>query len=280
MNYYCYHTHSKFCDGASSLREMTEAAKANGVKKLGFSAHSPIPFENSWSLKMENFQSYTSEIEQLKKDFKGQIDLFAGMEADYTPGLSYSFDYLRKLGKLDFLIGSVHLVKGIENDQIWFIDGPSINYELGLESVFHGDIRTAVGAYFSQIQEMISTQNIDIIGHVDKIKMHNRNRYFSEEDEWYVSHVDKTIGLIRQSGAVVEVNTRGIYKGRSDSLFPGVKWLERFNHYGIPVTISTDAHHTSEILKGYDEAVLFLKEIGFKKIYFFDNFKWEECSLQ
>ncbi len=279
MDYYCIHTHSKFCDGASTLREMTEAAIQNGVKILGFSAHNPIHYENDWSLKVENYPAYVAEINRLKQEYKGKIILLAGMEADYTPGLSYSEKYLRQLGNLDYVIGSIHLVKKSDSDQIWYIDGPSIHYETGLDEIYHFDIKSAVADYYSQVQEMIVTQKPDLIGHVDKVRMHNRNRYFHEDESWYVAHVEKTIEIIRQSGIVVEVNTRGIYKGRSDSLFPGRAWLERFNRLNIPVTVSTDAHQTSEIIKGYDSAVAELKEIGFNNIVAFDGTKWNPVAI-
>ena len=53
--------------------------------------------------------------------------------------------------------------------------------------------------------------------------MHNRGEFFREDEEWYISLLMETLELIKESGCVVEVNTRGLYKKRSDSLFPGVK---------------------------------------------------------
>ena len=45
-----YHTHSTYCDGKASPREMVDFAVAHGFTALGFSGHSPLPFENTYSI--------------------------------------------------------------------------------------------------------------------------------------------------------------------------------------------------------------------------------------
>ena len=70
-------------------------------------------------------------------------------------------------------------------DELWFIDGPDKNYVIGIENIFNNDIKKAVTNYYRQIQEMVITQKPDIIGHLDKIKMNNKARFFSEDEKWY-----------------------------------------------------------------------------------------------
>lgn len=120
--------------------------------------------------------------------------------------------------------------------------------------------------------EMVASQKPDIIAHLDKIKMHNKNRYFSEEESWYKDLVWKTLKFISsESDCIVEVNTRGLYKQRSDTYFPSPAVLEQIHHLKIPVTISTDAHHPDELGLFFIEAVTMLKEIGFRELVFFDG---------
>lgn len=53
----------------------------------------------------------------------------------------------------------------------------------------------------------------DILGHIDKIKMRNTdNRYFSDTDAWYRKARDDTLDVAAETGVVVEVNTRSMYK--------------------------------------------------------------------
>ena len=37
------HTHTTYCDGKNTPREMIEAAMAKGLLRIGFSGHSPSP---------------------------------------------------------------------------------------------------------------------------------------------------------------------------------------------------------------------------------------------
>jgi histidinol-phosphatase (PHP family) len=126
---------------------------------------------------------------------------------------------------------------------------------------------------------MILTQKPDIIGHLDKIKMHNRNRYFQEDENWYVQLVDETLDLIKANQCVVEVNTRGIYKKRSDSLYPGPEILKKINAMKIPVTISSDAHKPNELSLYFEETKRLLSEMGFKSLSLITTDGWKEVPL-
>jgi histidinol-phosphatase (PHP family) len=88
--------------------------------------------------------------------------------------------------------------------------------------------------------------------------------------------VDLTLELIKKSGTIVEVNTRGIYKGRSEELFPGTKILQKIRQLGIPVTISADAHRPEELSLYFNEAFTILKNIGFDRLMFFTRVGWVE----
>ena len=52
------------------------------------------------------------------------------------------------------------------------------------QDFFQGNVKKAVRQFFDQTNAMIETQQFEIIGHFDKIKMHNRNRFFSDDDKW------------------------------------------------------------------------------------------------
>jgi len=117
---------------------------------------------------------------------------------------------------------------------------------------------------------MIATQNLDIIAHFDKIKMHNKNRYFSEEENWYKDLVWKTLKYISQeTDCIIEVNTRGLYKKRAETFFPSPEILEQVHHLNIPITLSSDAHKPDEMDGFYSEAIELLCNIGFKELIYF-----------
>ena len=273
-----YHTHSHYCDGKGELREYVELALANSFGALGFSGHAPLPFSNSFSIHDENYLSYCNEVRALKEEYRGKIDLQLGLEIDYVPGVCDNFRPLIEKGGLDYFIGGIHLVTNPEEtellradpvnaaEHIWFIDGPrQETYDEGLQRVFHGDIRKGVTAFFHQSNAMIESQKPPIVAHFNKIVMHNRDRYFLEEDKWYLDLVYETIELIRETGCIAEVNTRGIYKGRHDDYYPSKSLLKYMDGKGIPVIVSTDAHQPSDILRT-EGAHEYLREIGYHNV--------------
>lgn len=275
-----YHTHSRFSDGSSAPRDYVEEALKQGFTTLGFSEHSVLPFENTFALQQGTEQDYVSEISWLKQEFSANLEILLALEADYIPGMSTGFSALKRGLGLDYIIGSVHLVKNSHPDKLWFIDGPRREtYDDGLNELFGGDIRKGVTAYWHQINQMLVNEEFDIVGHLDKIKMHNQGRWFNESDEWYTSLVKETVALIAEKGVIVEVNTRGIYKGRSESLFPGEYILKLLHERGIPVTISSDAHQPAEISLLFDEAKSTLQSCGYGETFHFSKGSWKPVSF-
>ncbi|MFH0865465.1 MAG: histidinol-phosphatase [Bacteroidota bacterium] len=279
MNYFNFHTHTIYCDGKAQPEDYVKEAVKRKMSALGFSCHSPLPFDNGYSIKEHNIEKYVSEIRALKEKYNKQINIFLGFEFDYVPGLSDDVYLLKQRMATDYVIGSVHLVRNRENGRLWFIDGPEKNYLTGLQDTFNNDIKLAVQAYYYQISEMVLTQNPDIIGHIDKIKMHNKNRFFSEDEDWYKDLINQLLDIVQKNGCVVEVNTRGIYRKRCDSLYPGVNILKKIYKRNIPVTISSDAHLPVELILYYDETIGILKDIGFNSIKYFSGKIWQDIPL-
>jgi len=275
-----FHTHTNYCDGSSSPEEYVIAAIKGGLSSLGFSGHAPVPFENNFAIKdISSLTAYADEIRELKKKYSGEISIFLGLEADFIPGITMEFKNFRRDFGLDYIIGSVHLVKNDKND-FWFIDGSDHSiWEDGLKKFFDSDITKAVSQYYHQINMMIETQKPDVIGHLDKIKMHNRDTYFSESSSWYTGLVKETLDIIKQNDLIVEVNTRGIYKKRSDSYFPGLNILKGMLEMNIPLTISADAHKPEEVSLGIDHASKALLEIGYREVFIYTEKGWKGVPI-
>ena len=274
-----YHTHSRFSDGSAEPVEYIEEAILQGFTSLGFSEHSALPFENTFALKNGSEQKYVTEINRLRELYNDRLEVLLALEADYIPGISTGFQEQKVALGLDYVIGSVHLVKNPDGE-LWFIDGPKREtYDNGLNQLFGGDIRKGVTAYWHQINQMLQEEKFEIIGHFDKIKMHNQGRWFNEDESWYTRLVNETIDLIDEKGVMVEVNTRGIYKGRSTSLFPGEVILRQLSERNIPVILSSDAHHPSEISLYFEEALEVMRSCGLKSIRVFDEGKWQEQTI-
>ncbi len=281
MPNYNLHQHSLYSDGNAQPEKYIEKATELGFSAIGFTEHSPLPFDNPFSLKQENVKKYIAEIDSLKQIYDGKIKIYRALEMDFIPGMSEDFDYWANECKTDYLIGSVHLVSPKNGNPLWFTDGPDPKiYDEGIQIFFGGDVKKAVKTFFHQTNQMIETQTFDIIGHFDKIKMHNADRFFSDKDKWYQNFLDETLELIKAKNLIVEINTRGIYKKRSDKLFPDGYALKRVKYLNIPIIISSDAHKPEEINSLFDFTVDYLKKLGFKEMMGFENNKWTHLQLK
>ena len=276
-----HHTHSFFCDGSDEPEAYVIQAVRAGFHTLGFSSHAPVPFRNNFAIQDNHqLEKYCSAIRGLKVKYAGDIRICLGLEIDYIKGMTSDFESLRHDHGLDFVIGSVHLVSNGSDRSLWFIDGPRVeSFDNGLRDVFQGDIRKAVTTFYGQTNQMILSQKPDIVGHLDKVKMHNNERYFREDESWYRSLVMESLDVIRQCGVITEVNTRGIYKKRSMDLYPGQWVLREIHRLNLPLTISSDAHMPEEISGYYPETIRILKEIGFKGLWYRHPDGWKEQSI-
>ncbi len=266
---YNFHTHSRYDDGQENLEDYVVAAIDKGMKAIGFSGHSPLPFDNEWSIGNKDYPDYLAEAKRLREQYKDHIDVYVGLELDYVPGHSDHFRGFIEDGQLDYCIGSVHLVMkpgSSSPENIWFVDGSREDYLAGVQHIFDGSIRAAVEAYFDQQREMVATQKPDIIGHLDKAIMHNDGKMIDVSAGWYKKAVEGLLDTIAEHGTIVELNTRGVYTGKMDVYFPNRDILEKCLERDIRVMVNADAHHPSQLTSHFDEGVRLLKEIGFRKM--------------
>jgi histidinol-phosphatase (PHP family) len=82
--------------------------------------------------------------------------------------------------------------------------------------------------------------------------------------------IEETLKVIKENNLVVEVNTGGLDRPCAE-LTPSPELIERCYQQHIPMTISSDAHSTSQIARHYETALNLMKEIGFEEIVTFEN---------
>ncbi len=275
----CYHTHNSFCDGKNSIEEMIQEAVNQNITSLGISSHAPLKIANKWSISYENLLNYNQEIDNLRHKYRNKLHLFKSLEIDFIPSYTYSFVHFKSLLHLDYTIGSIHLVLNTKNNQLWFIDGDKKECQQNFKTIFNSNIREAITSYYNQMRKMILTQKPDIIGHLDKVVMNTAGEFFNEKESWYQEEVDKTLKVIKEAGSIIEINTRGLYKQKWHTSFPSPEILSKANKLKIPIIITSDAHHTSELLSNYEEAAIIAKECGYSHVMRFENNSFNKMKI-
>ena len=270
-----YHSHSHYCDGKGTLEQQVQGAIAQGLRAFGFSSHCPVPFENKWSMKAERLGDYLAETHALKVKYEGQIELYIGLEVDFLPETLGPKDF----PMLDYCVGSVHYVGLNQFDQPWEIDGSSVEFLECLDTLYGGDIQAVLQKYYGIIRQMIETDPPQIMGHLDKIKMHNAARLlFDESESWYVEEVEQTLQSIVKAGIIVEINTRGNYK-RGLDLYPSGWIIKRMKQLQIPICINSDSHRPEEITASFSLAFDTARAAGYTHQRILLEGKWQDVGL-
>lgn len=274
-----YHTHTKFCDGMEEPVLYAEEALKQNIKILGFSAHAPLPFPCTWTLPIENYKTYLETINSLKT-FSKKLEILCGLEIDFIPELWPQIKTMLKPGDLDFFIGSIHFVDRFEDGTPWSIDGSNEEFRKGWIEIFKKDSYALTHTYFEYTRQMIRDMQPPIIGHLDKIKMQHRSDcYIHESDPLYQDELKQTLKVIADSGSLVEINTRGVYKRNEKEFYPS-KWvMAEMAKLKIPVMINADAHRPYEITLLHDKAMKQLIEVGYEEVTYFSHGNWISQAL-
>ena len=96
-----FHTHTTYCDGKSTPRQMVEAAYRMGLTDLGISGHADYSmWEPGFGMSDEALAAYKQELEALREEYAGKINLYIGIE----------LDTLGPVQQAEYAIGSTHSV--------------------------------------------------------------------------------------------------------------------------------------------------------------------------
>lgn len=153
------HMHSTWSDGAQSIKEMAERAKAKGYEYIAITDHSKY-LRVANGLNEKRLRMQREEIDKLNETME-DFHIFAGIEMDILPDGSLDFedDFLKEM---DFVIASIHssfqqsqdqimarLTNALENPHVDMIAHPTgrligrrKGYDVDLEKLIEGAKRT------------------------------------------------------------------------------------------------------------------------------------------
>ncbi len=278
MGWTNYHGHCNYCDGHDEIEAYVKKAIDLKMDAIGISSHAPLSFPSEWNMPAYKLDDYFKEIDDLKEKYSGEIPVYKSLEVDYIPNLMSPIHADILKANLDYTVGSVHFIGQMNDGTHWAVDAPADEFIKGLQETFNGDIKRAAIRYFELQREMLEIATPDIIGHLDKIKMHNKTfNLFDEDDQWYVDEVMKTLELCKEKNVIVEINTKAYY--RDGHLFPGPEYFSALKRLNIPITINSDAHHPDRLLLGFDEVASLLIEAGFTHLTELVNGQWEQVEF-
>ena len=262
-----FHTHTVFCDGKNTVDEVVNAALKKGFSAVGFSAHGFTDFDTSDCLKDE--RSYIQAVQNAKERYKGQIEIYLGVEEDmYSPVNRSLYDYI---------IGSSHYYK---------VGGAYYAIDLGAEDfqkcveLFEGSAERLAEEYYRPFCEYILSRKPNIVGHFDLITKYDEvGESLFLRNEKYFEIAEKYLKEALKSECIFEVNTGAIARGYRTSPYPHERLLRVLQQNGGKVILSSDCHSAEKLDFYFKETEILLKEIGFRSTYTLKNGRFKKIPL-
>ncbi len=267
------HTHTIYCDGKNTAREMVEEAVKKGFTSLGFSCHSPMIYANDWAIKKENIPEYIKEINALKHEYQNTIEIYCGVEVDR--------DYCHiNPEDFDYSIGSVH--QFISNNSIYEIDYTAEKLLSAANDLFDGDIYKMCSEYFNMLADFICSNSFDVVGHFDLVtKFNEAVPMIDESNSFYQKSALKAIDIILKckKDIIFEVNTGAMYRKGNKKPYPAPFIMKHLYDKGAKITITSDSHCCESLDFAFDEVYDYCKSFGFEHAYILKNGRFEKCEI-
>lgn len=241
-----FHTHTLFCDGADTPEQIVQAAIAEEMTALGFSAHSFTDFDLSYCIKPENISVYKNEIRELKRRFHGKINIYCGFELDlYSSTAAYK--------DADYIIGSAHYIKLGKN--FLSVDESRERQIADADRFFSGSLEKYAAAYFETAAEICEKLHPDFIGHFDLVNKFNEGGNLFDSSCGIVKNAwQEAAKRLCESGVPFEINTGAIARGKRTTPYPDIDMAEFIAQHGGKFILSSDCHDKSKLLCGFEDA--------------------------
>ncbi len=261
-----FHIHTSLCDGASTPQEMAETAYQKGFTALGFSGHSFIDYDN-YCMTKENTAVYNSEIERLKTEYDGRMEIFRGIEQDYFSKMPTS--------GYDYVIGSLH---SLNEDKSLSVDFSPEMTKAIIENHFDGDFTKYAEEYYRLEADIVKKTDCDIIGHFDLITKYNEVLGLEENDK-YFTHAFSALDELLKCDRIFEINVGAMTRGYRKIPYPSVQILKRMCEKNAKIIINGDCHNKLFLGEFLNDMKELAKQIGFKSHFILTKDGFKEAKL-
>jgi histidinol-phosphatase (PHP family) len=252
-----YHTHTTGSDGKSKPEDWIKIAIRKKIDILGITDHYHFPPNfRDWGNEYYSVEHY-EELKRLKRKYKTQIKILVNVEFDWLEDYKRWIKNEAMKRKYDLKFVSVHFIK--TKKEYIPLDWKEEGFKEMIKSF--GSVKKLVTWYYSTLRNAIKTGCFDVVGHLDIIKIWNKNKkYFSGQEDWYKKEIQKTLKLIKKKNMKIDLNTSGLRKPCAEQ-YPSLDILKEAKKMKIPLLIGTDAHKSEELESGIEELKEVLTEI-------------------
>ena len=249
------HVHTTYCDGKTPAPDMARAAHSLGFVSLGFSSHAAQTFDPGYCVSPDLENAYKAEILALQREYAGRMAIYVGIERDLF-SCSRPEEY-------DYFIASVHYFLRPDGHHSP-IDGPAEKLLAYVNECCGGDGLEMARQYFSMLRDYVCETDPAIIGHFDLVRKNNAVlRLYDEDSPAYRAAALDALRTMRETNALLEVNTGAIARGYLDTPYPAPFLLKAWKEWGGEVIVNSDCHDLRYLDAGYGQAEALLLSLGY-----------------
>ena len=250
-----YHMHLRAPESGSEeldhtvegIERYVEQACTRGVDEIGITEHVYYFSETRdfWALPYQversraELGSYCDAVLEAKR--RG-LPVKLGLEVDWVPERADELAQVLEPYPWDYLIGSVHWIRGLAVDQ-----KPGLWAESSAEEVW--------ALYASELEAAARSGHFDVLAHPDLVKI------FGDRVDWDWQPVIDAL-----DGVALEVSTAGLHKPVGE-LYPEASLLRGAKR----ITLASDAHAANDVGRDLEAAVAHARAAGFETVTVFDE---------
>lgn len=255
-----FHIHSNFSTDApqsSTPESIIQKSIKLGLNTICFTDHHDEDYPSDEREFTFDTDEYFETLENLQKKYCNQIDIRIGVEIGLQPFLREHYRAYTHQYPFDFVIGSVHVVKGMDPYHGIMFEGRSD--EEAYEETFR-----------ETIENIKAIEDFDVLGHLDYVVRYGKEKAVHYSYSKFASSIDEILRVLIEKGKGIEINTSG-YKYGLGFCHPQPIIIKRYKELGGEIiTIGSDAHKPEHIAYDFYKVSDILKDCGFK---YFTEFK-------
>ena len=242
------HMHTRFSsDSEAGPEAMAEQACRLGMKSICITDHYDMDYPGGeFCLDTD---AYFDGLADLRAQYEGRLEIRTGVELGLQPHLK---DRIREYvggHPFDYVIGSVHLMRGMDP------------YD---REQYPGTDRELYREYFlCTLENLRKTEGFQALGHLDYVVRYGyaREREYSCGD--YRELIDEILRELVGRGIALEVNSGGLKYGLGfPNPHPDI--LRRYRELkGELITVGSDAHRAEHVGYGFEQVRELLKNCGY-----------------
>ncbi len=235
------HIHSNYSwDSKMDIDTIAQILVKNNISYGALTDHVELSRESLPDV-ITKLKARNIDIDRINQQYQGKLTLLKAVEISEPHWYPDQVQKLSQEVELDFIMGSIHSIQK--------------------KAESRREREVATHQYYQEILEMIKTDQIDVVGHLDYI-----NRYYKKDYSLY-QQVTDVLNAIKEHHMVIEINTSAERRSHLN-VFPSLDKICRYKLSQNEIIIGTDAHTPNQLIDNLEQAELITKELGLKPVIY------------